>query len=223
MLQKAVDRRLPPVGHFQVCRQLPNVLASTPALADGSTLAVSAAHSATNSSTSSAGSSINQPSQAERSAGSRSTQASRFVKSSNQAGASLRSSAAEVNAQPGDRTVICIAGLDRRVLVSQHALGEGICEGSARNRNVPRHDGQHLRHHAVAAQVAQQPPGQPLQRLGHVGERRPVPQCPRLPLQQRDVVLPGLPDFPGVAESIRAATILSSATATTLAGYTAAC
>ncbi len=64
------------------------------------------------------------------------------------------------------------------------------------------HDRQHLRHDPVAAWVAQQPTAQSLQRLGHVGKRRAVPQRARLPLQQRDVVLPVVPGLPRVAEPV---------------------
>lgn len=56
--------------------------------------------------------------------------------------------------------------------------------------------------HPVAAQVAQQPSAQPLQRLGHVGERRTVPQRARLPLQQRDVVLPVVAGLARVAQPV---------------------
>ena len=65
-----------------------------------------------------------------------------------------------------------------------------------------QHNGQHLRHHPIAARVAQQPSAQLLQRLGHVGEWRAVPQCAGLPLQQRNVVLPVIPCLASVAEPI---------------------
>ena len=42
----------------------------------------------------------------------------------------------------------------------------------------------------VGKDRAEQRPAQLLQRLGHVGERRAIAQCPGLTLQQRDVVLP---------------------------------
>jgi hypothetical protein len=45
---------------------------------------------------------------------------------------------------------------------------------------------------------------QSLQRLGHVGERRPVAQGSRLPEQQRDVVLPVVARLAGIAQPVMA-------------------
>jgi hypothetical protein len=57
-------------------------------------------------------------------------------------------------------------GLQRQLHRHQHRVKPGR-----------EHDGKHLRHHAVATRVAQQPSAQPLQWLRHIGERRAVPQC----------------------------------------------
>ncbi len=52
------------------------------------------------------------------------------------------------------------------------------------------HEREHLRHHAIAAWLAQQRAAQLPQRLGQVGKRRAVARRAGLALQQRVVVLP---------------------------------
>ena len=84
------------------------------------------------------------------------------------------------------------AALQRQLHRHQHRVQPGA-----------GHDRQHLRHHAVAAGLAQQRSAQLLQRLGQVGERRPVAQRAGLALQQRDVVLPVVAGLAFVAQRAR--------------------
>mmetsp|Transcript_66689 Transcript_66689/g.164356 ORF Transcript_66689/g.164356 Transcript_66689/m.164356 type:complete len:266 (+) Transcript_66689:1653-2450(+) len=93
------------------------------------------------------------------------------------------------------------------MLQAHSARGAGPLQGQLHGHEYSlqagaRHQSQHLRHRTVAAGLAQQYTTQALQRLGKVLEGSTVPQRARLPLHQRDVVLPVIAGLALVAQPL---------------------